>query len=270
MEPAVATLTVVKLGGSILTRKREEGKLRPKILSRLATELGTARSPLLLLHGAGSFGHVAAKRTGLAEAPTAGQTPAQRRRAAVAIAAQVRTLHQAVLRAAVAAGVPAFSLPVGGVAKNRSGELAELDPAPFREALDAGLVPVSFGDVVRDERWGFSILSADSIALRLAPALGARRVVFVSDVPGVLEAPAPTQGPPRVIPRVTAATLDHLLPRPGAPDVTGGIRGKLKVLLALAEAGVDAGIISGLRHGALSRALAGEVVYGSWAGPSYR
>ncbi|MCI4364418.1 MAG: isopentenyl phosphate kinase family protein [Thermoplasmata archaeon] len=262
-------LTVVKLGGSILTRKREEGKLRPKLLARLARELATTRSPMLLLHGAGSFGHLAAKRTGLAESPAPGQTPAQRRRAAVAVAAQVRTLHQAVLRAAVASGIPAFSIPVGGLARNRAGALAELDPAPFRHALNAGLVPVSFGDVVLDESWGFSILSADTIALRLAPALGARRVVFVSDVPGVLESGSPAKGAPRIVPRLDESTLDRLLPRSGAPDVTGGIRGKLKVVLALAQAGVDAGIISGLRHGALSRALAGEVVYGSWAGPSY-
>jgi isopentenyl phosphate kinase len=262
-------LNVVKLGGSVLTRKREEGKLRPKLVSRLATELASVRGPLVVLHGAGSFGHPAAKRGGLAAPPLPGVTPAQRRRAAVGVAAQVRALHLRVLRELVSAGVPAFSIPLGAVVTNRAGTAEEIPTGPFRAAIGAGLVPVSFGDVVRDAEWGFSILSADSIALRIAPELGARRVVFVSDVPGILESPAPVRGPPRVIPRLTEATLDRLLPQPGAPDVTGGIRGKLKVVLALANAGVDAGIISGLRHGALSQALAGEVVYGSWAGPSY-
>ncbi len=60
------------------------------------------------------------------------------------------------------------------------------DPNPFRAALVGGLFPVSFGDVVPDEAWGWSILSADTIAVTLARALGARRVLFVERRPGIL------------------------------------------------------------------------------------
>ncbi|MCI4334726.1 MAG: isopentenyl phosphate kinase family protein [Thermoplasmata archaeon] len=268
MQPNPAPLTIVKLGGSVLTRKREEGKLRPKLVVRLSEEVAASPGPLVLLHGAGSFGHPGALRSGLAEPPTVDRTDARRRRAAVVVSSSVRRLHVAVLSALTAAGVPAFSVPVGATAVNEGGRLSGFDPKPFAAALGRGLVPVSFGDVVLDERWGYSILSADTIVARLAIELHAARVIFVSDVDGVLDS---THGSrPRSIPRVDERTLTDLLPRPGAPDVTGGIRGKLEVVLRLAEAGVDAGIISGLRHGALSQALAGGVVHGSWAGPSFR
>jgi isopentenyl phosphate kinase len=262
--------TVIKLGGSLLTRKREEGRLRPKLLRRLSEEVAAAPVPLVLLHGAGSFGHQGALRAGLAAPPSVEIPEARRRRGAVLVSAQVRELHLRVLRALTDAGVPAFSVPAGASALNRAGHLESLDPAPFLRALERGLVPVSFGDVVPDAEWGFSILSADTIALSLAAALLPRRVLFVSDVDGVLEYPEGKSGRPRVLTRVDRSSLANLLARPGAPDVTGGIRGKLEVVLRLAESGVDAGIISGLRHGTLARALAGEEVHGSWAGPSFR
>jgi isopentenyl phosphate kinase len=156
-----------------------------------------------------------------------------------------------------------WSIPPAATARNRAGRLVALDIDRFQRALDRGLLPVSFGDVVTDDDWGFSILSADTIAVELVAKLGARRVIFVSDVPGVL-ASVPS-GRPRVAPEATPELLDQLRPTAGHPDVTGGIRGKVRAMIAIRELGADAGLISGLSDGALSRAIRGENVYGTWA-----
>jgi isopentenyl phosphate kinase len=262
--PSDRPLVVVKLGGSVITRKREKERLRPKILARLANELAAELEVrLVVLHGAGSFGHPGARRFGLARAPEPGTPPRQRARGAAIVAAEVRRLHQEVLFALVRAGGAPLSVPMATHARNRAGELAQLDAAPFSETLERGSVPVSFGDVVPDDDWGFSILSADTIAVALVPVLRPARVVFVSDVPGILEkAPG---GRRRVVPEVTDAVVNALRPTPGAIDVTGGIRNKAEAMRAIARAGADAGLISGLTDGALSRAIRGESVYGSWA-----
>jgi acetylglutamate kinase len=165
----------------------------------------------------------------------------------------------------IAAGCDPWSIPIANHARNRAGALVELDSEPFVEALKSGATPVSFGDVVPDESWGFSILSADTIALELAKTLHPRQVLFVSDVPGILRTDA--QQRRTIEPIVTADVVARLRPVAGAPDVTGGIRGKAEAMLAIAALGVNAGLISGLTDGALSRALRGEAVYGSWAGP---
>ncbi len=142
-------------------------------------------------------------------------------------------------------------------------KLGALDPAPFAAALHAGRLPVSFGDVVPDLEWGWSILSADAIASTLAQAMRADRVLFVSDVPGVFD-------PARLSDRVVLPVLERGLPErlsartPGA-DVTGGIQRKVREMLEIAEGGADAGLISGLSDGTLLRALRGERVHGSWA-----
>jgi len=259
-----APIVIVKLGGSVITRKREVEKLRPKVLARLAREVAEVRDRrIVLLHGAGSFGHPGAKRFGLAAPPEEGTEGAERARGAAIVASEVRRLHLAVLRELVRAGANAFSVPMATHARNRAGELAYLDPAPVRAALEGGFVPVSFGDVVPDERWGSSILSADTIALALVKALGAQRVVFVSDVEGILEGtPARKRS---VVREVSAETVAALRAPSGAADVTGGIRGKATTMLAIAAEGADAGLISGLSDGAVARAIRGDVGYGSWA-----
>jgi isopentenyl phosphate kinase len=257
-------LVIVKLGGSVITRKREVERARPKVLARLAAEIAAVTDPrVVILHGAGSFGHPGAQKFGLARAPPPGEDPGTRTRGAVIVAAEVRRLHLLVLRALVRAGVSAASVPIATHARNREGRLVAFDASPFAEALRRGLAPVSFGDVVPDESWGASILSADTIAEQLVGPLRPQRVVFVSDVPGILSGPA--QGRRPAVPEVTAEVVERLRPVAGVADVTGGIRSKAESMLRIARSGVDAGLISGLKDGELSRALRGEYVYGSWA-----
>jgi isopentenyl phosphate kinase len=257
------SITVVKLGGSILTRKKEAERLRPKLLTRLSKEIAGGPGPIVLLHGAGSFGHPGALRFGLARAPPDPAPRVHRARGAAIVSAEVRRLHLAVLRALVAAGARPWSVPTATVASNRSGHIADLTVKPFTAAMDRGLVPVAFGDVVPDEDWQFSILSADAIAVELARRLPVLRVLFVSDVPGIYEPKALPEH--QVVPEVDAALVDRLTPRGAGPDVTGGIRGKAMAMRAIAALGADAGLISGLQDGLLSRALRGEPVHGSFA-----
>jgi len=263
VEPS-ATVVIVKLGGSVITRKLEVEKVRPKVLARLAREIAEVHDrPVVLLHGAGSFGHPGAKRFGLALPPAEGTSGRERIRGAAVVASEVRRLHHFVLRELVRAGASPASVPMATHARNRAGQLAHLDPEPVRAALAGGFLPVSFGDVVPDEEWGASILSADTIAVRLAPALRAARVVFVSDVEGVL---APTSGGrPSVLREVTEAAVPPLRGASEGSDVTGGIRGKVRAMLAIAASGADAGLISGLSDGAVSRAIRGSMDFGSWA-----
>src|SRR5947208_2272012 len=72
-------MLLVKLGGSVVTEKAHLRTPRPAAIHRLARELASVRQPLLVVHGAGSYGHILASRHRLNEG---GSRPARRAAAA--------------------------------------------------------------------------------------------------------------------------------------------------------------------------------------------
>ena len=56
---------VLKIGGSILTDKTFDMTARPAAIQAVAEEIAAYPEDLVLVHGAGSFGHIPAKKYGL-------------------------------------------------------------------------------------------------------------------------------------------------------------------------------------------------------------
>ena len=53
---------LIKFGGSVITDKTKECCFKPEVVRRLAAEMKHANKEVILVHGAGSFGHILAKR----------------------------------------------------------------------------------------------------------------------------------------------------------------------------------------------------------------
>ena len=98
-------------------------------------------------------------------------------------------------------------------------------PQPILEVLDAGLIPV-----VAPLAEGPLNVNADEAAAALAVGLGARRLLFVTDVPGVLHGDG-------VLGEIEADEADRLLPL-----LEGGIVPKLQAAVQAARSGVPAHI----------------------------
>jgi len=106
------------------------------------------------------------------------------------------------------------------------------DPLPSRppaieEALGRGLIPV-----VAPLAAGPLNVNADEAAAALAVGIGAARILFLTDVPGLILEGA-------VVPEIDAAEADRLL---GHGLLEGGIIPKLRAAVAAARAGVLAEI----------------------------
>lgn len=305
-------VTLVKLGGSLITRKDTPDTARLDVIHRLARELARAQSAghrLVLGHGSGSFGHPAARRAGLtgmqsgaqrssreagialgaaARAPVAVPTPVATTRPEPASASAVATLpspaapdaiahvqrkaadlHRIVLDALVAAGASPFSVPPSAVAAARDGEIVRFHTDAVRAALDAGLMPVVYGDVVLDTVRGASICSTERALAAVAHDLQAagwrvRRCIWLGATPGVL---ADDGG---VLKRVSLSDADRLRDVAGdaeAIDVTGGMRHRVDTALDLARIGIPSWIGDGAAPGALARLLAGAAVPGTMVVP---
>ncbi|MDX1613960.1 MAG: isopentenyl phosphate kinase [Candidatus Promineifilaceae bacterium] len=250
-------LVFVKFGGSLITDKAQEESLREGVLRRVAAEVAeaSARDSTLRLvvgHGSGSFGHVAAAR--FQTASGAAETAEWHGFAEVSdAAARLNAIVRAALRQA---GVPALTLQPSASAVCGDGVLEKLAYGPVRAALEAGLVPLVYGDVAFDRVQGSAIISTEQILSFLARHLRPQWLLLAGETAGVLD------DRDNVIPSITPRNLAAHRPALGGSrgtDVTGGMLTKVEQMLELVQAmpGVRVRIFSGLEPGALAKSLSG-------------
>lgn len=248
-------LIFLKLGGSLLTDKAEVEALRSDVLARLALEIAAAYAlrpelRLVLGHGSGSFGHYAAARYGTRH----GVSGRDAWHGFTVVSDAAARLNRHVVAALLNAGVPAVSLSPLASAVVRDGRIDQLALGPVASALDAGLLPVVYGDVAFDAVRGGTIISTEEVLEFLARALGPAWLLLAGETAGVLDLDG------RVVPLITRASLPEVAPALGGSrgvDVTGGMVGKVAAVLDLLDArpGLAARIFSGLESGLLTSLL---------------
>jgi isopentenyl phosphate kinase len=147
---------------------------------------------------------------------------------ALAVHDAMKRLNHAVLDALHERDVPALPVhPLSAAARDGEGALT-FPLAATRTMLAEGFVPVLHGDGVVHAGEGVTVLSGDEIVVRLAEGLDADRVGLCSTVPGVLDDSG------GVIPTIESFDdVAHVLGGSDTTDVTGGMAGKVKTLLAL-------------------------------------
>lgn len=257
-----APLLFLKLGGSLITDKRQPRTPRPETLARLMREIALvlAAQPglqLVLGHGSGSFGHAEAQQYGTRRGV---HTPEEWLGFAH-VQAAAGALNQLTLQAARAARLPVVNFPPSASALCRDGVLRTMAVEPIEHALEHGLVPVVFGDVAIDETLGGTIVSTEDVFCHLAPRLRPDRILLAGIEPGVR-----TYWPDgELIPVITPATPLGGVNGSHAADVTGGMAGKVHEMLALVEAQpeIEVLIFSGEEPGRVGAALEGKPVEGT-------
>ncbi len=248
-------MVFVKLGGSLITDKRREATAREALLRRLAGEVRRAMEArpdlrLLLGHGSGSFGHWEAAKYGT----QAGVRKAEEWRGFTRVGAAASRLNRLVVETFLGEGVPVLSLQPSSAAMAEDGRIVAYHIAPIERALEAGLVPLVFGDVAFDLQRGGTILSTEAIFVHLAQRLRPARILLLGNAPGVLDAER------RLIPRITPQSLPRVeawLRGSSGRDVTGGMADKVHRMVEVAAAlpGLRIWIMSGREPGSLFRAL---------------
>jgi acetylglutamate kinase len=211
---------VVKCGGGVASEA--VALVRPFI---------DAGHPVCVVHGAGPQISAEMERRGLVVEFVAG------RRVTTPEALQIVRESMAAVNAAVCAAIGPQAVGLLGdeigLEATRAPGLGEVgDPVPSApaavlEALAAGLVPV-----VAPLAAGPLNVNADEAASALAIGLGAERILFLTDVPGLLLAGA-------VVSRIAADDAVELL---DGGTLQGGIQPKLRAAVAAARLGVQAEI----------------------------
>ncbi|KAG5987196.1 hypothetical protein E4U52_007830 [Claviceps spartinae] len=222
----MATL-VVKLGGAAITDKAKADTLSfnldtlvDKVAKVYLTQLRPQGRAMVLIHGAGSFGHPPARRfqvkagwvTAAAEKHTdkghdATEYECERTQPLMEHGEQERQdevkfgmaltrqrvlqLHHHVLqRLQDRARLPVLSVSTYDTIETYQGQMTPESRTRLItrvcQLLAQGFIPLLFGDAVFDIAWGATILSGDVLMHALATDMGSvQRCVFVTDVAGI-------------------------------------------------------------------------------------
>jgi len=252
------TTIFLKLGGSLITDKTKVEHAHPAVIRRLAREIKAAREArpdlqIVLGHGSGSFGHVAAKKHGTRE----GVRDQSGWQGYAEVAAAAARLNQIVTDVFVAEGVPVVSLPPSVSARCADGRLSYLDTFVLREVLEHGLVPLVQGDVALDTVRGATIVSTEDIFIYLVREFQPTHILLAGEVAGVYEHNDATGA---IIPLITPSNVAQYAAALGGShgtDVTGGMIGKVQQMLDVVRhhPAIEARIFSGAVRGNVQRLL---------------
>ncbi len=251
-------MLLVKLGGSVLTDKARLRTPRKAAILRLTKELSGLGDDLIVVHGAGSYGHVLARRYRI-NGPA---SPTKAKGAAV-VQRDVRVLDDLVVGGLLKAGLAPVVLAPSAILQIQE-EGVSLDPDPFRDYVKLGFTPVTFGDVVLDRARGVAVCSGDVLMLELAKAFHPRCVVFAADVDGLFTADPKKHKDARLLLSVSPEDLPLIDFGPAkGPDVTGGIEAKVRRMLEIASHADETIIVNGNVKNRMRDALRGRIVVGT-------
>ncbi len=265
-------LVFLKLGGSLITDKTQPYTPKLDVIEDAALQISTALRTqpdlrLVIGHGSGSFGHVAANEYRTRDG-------AQRERDAAEgsywkgfaeVWYQASALNRFVMKALHKVNLPAVALPPSASVIASDGKISIWETSPISMALGVGLVPVIYGDVIFDEVRGGTILSTEDLFSHLARALNPDRILLAGLESAVWQDfPARTRKVEAITPQTFHKFAENIEKAAGI-DVTGGMKSKVSQMLDLIQQNplLKIQIFSGVEPGNIVRALTGETL-GTW------
>ncbi|HND47539.1 MAG TPA: isopentenyl phosphate kinase [Anaerolineales bacterium] len=256
-------LVLLKLGGSLITDKDTPYTPRLDKLANLAKEIKTALDSapglkLILGHGSGSFGHVAAKKHGTRD----GVQTKEQWLGFTEVRLQAAELNRYVVTSLFEAGLPALPFPPSASMVSDKRKVTHHNVETIRRALGVDLLPVVQGDVAFDETLGGTILSTEDVFTFLVDQFPTTRILLAGIEAGVwADFPART----KLVKQIQLSDYEAM--RSGikgsvSTDVTGGMKAKVEEMLSLIQKkpGLTVQIFSAEEPGFLTRALQGENV----------
>ena len=250
-------VTIVKLGGSAITNKTLDCTPDVGTIQSSIRQLSSYRAPLVLLHGAGSYGHPIVRRAHLHE----GLRSKSQLRAIAETELFLDQLSRIIQVSLLRENRPFVPLKPMSFLTMRNGRIDNLFIEPLIRAIEVGMIPIIHGDLAFDSKRGVSVISADQLASRLGRELKAACVLFGCDVDGVFkDDPKSARQSERIsiVDKNNARQILTRLRKDASRDVTGGIYGKVREALALSRKGHTCFIFNLRKKGLLTEALAGN------------
>ena len=229
--------TVIKLGGSLLDDPVRRSAALAKIVARW-----NAGEDLVLVHGGGKHIDAALAEKGIAKKTHAGLRITDDATLAVVVSVLGGTVNKMLVAELTKLGVRAAGISgcdggtliaaqhpaIGGVDLRHVGQITHANKALVSAMLNYGTMPVVSSIAMGVDGQLFNV-NADSAAAAMAVAAGAKELLFITDVAGLLDEHG------NVVPMLHARDAEEFI-----ANVTGGMKPKLQAALSALTSGVGA------------------------------
>ncbi len=219
---------VIKFGGGLITQKNLLKTVNTSAIKELCVMIRDIKKigfTPIIIHGAGSYGHILAKEMKIADGLNQELKKIQRESVEV-IRKDMLELNNYIVKGLNQNGLDCCVFPPSnwatGIGADFKGEISMFN----RDITES--IPITFGDVVnRDDTLEFGILSGDDLMLRISLEIPDVRysIFLLGDVGGVLDSP-PNNPDARIL-KVWSKSKDIEMSHNQDIDVTGGIKLKL-------------------------------------------
>lgn len=242
-------ITLIKLGGSIITDKAKPYTFNPEAVRRLAREIKKANVPIILFHGSGSFGHSSAKKYG-------GKQGYKSTWGISKVSRDAMEINRLVMDILIEEKLPAVSLRPMSLILTKEGKIQKNNFEIILELLSQGIIPVMYGDVIWDTKWRSTIYSGEKLLVAISEYLlkakfPIKKIIEVGNTDGVYDDKGNT------VKEVTREIYKKMKKNMGTNkyDVTGGMAHKIEESLRISKKGIKTFIINGSKRNNLLKLL---------------
>lgn len=260
-------VTLIKLGGSLITDKSTPYKARKRVISRLVQEIKKAikHNPelhLIVGNGSGSFAHTSAAKYQTAS----GYKDEESKFGFCFVQNDAIKINRICVEAFLKAHVMAIGVSPNNIFLTANTKIKNSYLSVIEQLLKEGITPLLYGDTIADTKQGCCIYSCDKVMSVLSNNLSSgfkvARVISVGDYDGVLDENK------QLVRFIDKKIYQHLITAGAVKgsdktDVTGGMKAKLDEMVNLSESGIESIILNGSTPNNLFRCLVGKKYQGT-------
>ena len=224
-------MILIKLGGSIITNKQKPLTPNLSAINKIVSQLKKIKEPIIVVHGGGSFGHYWSVRYDMHAKPAK-----YNKKGVSVVKNSMIALNKIILDSFLKNGLNPYCLPPTDFMLGNKADQKKV--REIAKIAKAGLVPISYGDVMWYGKNKFYILSGDKIMGILSKILKPRLVIFVLNVDGVYS-------------DMKTKKLLHEIKGKNPEiskvemDVTGGMSRKIKEAISISKSGTKVLFVNG-------------------------
>jgi isopentenyl phosphate kinase len=224
-------MILIKLGGSIITNKQKPLTPNLSAINKIAPQLKKIKEPIVVVHGGGSFGHYWSVKYNMHTRPAK-----YNKKGVSVVKNSMVELNKIILDSFLKHGLNPYCLPPTDFMFGGKPNIKKI--GAIIDIAKAGLVPVSYGDVMWYGKNKFYILSGDRIMGILSKILKPRLVIFVLNVDGVYS----DMKTKKLLYEIKGekTTISKV-----GMDVTGGMNRKIMEASSISKTGINVFLVNG-------------------------